>query len=82
MFALTISWFKGWVTPTENKVMAADVVACPAGGEFCQLKGPTDAVTSVLPLNANASYKVLSGPAGAPRERQLDERVGGWPGTG
>jgi len=68
--AVTISWFNG----------------APVGGALtvtfelraCHENGPALDVMSAVPLNANASYSHFSGPAGAPFDRQLTERVGGW----
>ena len=49
----------------------------PVGSTSCQVNGPTLVVMSELPLKANAWNSQLSGPAGAPFERHVFERVGG-----
>lgn len=80
-FACAISWLSGAVIPTGSSV--TEFVVAPVGSGLCQLNGPTDDVMSVLPLNAKAAYKVLSGLLLGPAlERHIVESVGACPGTG
>lgn len=79
--ALAVSWFRGAVVASEFSVTELGAPVCPAGATDAHVNGPTDEVISALPLKAEASYKVLSGPDGAPAERQLVESVVGWLGT-
>lgn len=54
---------------------------CPATFVAWNENGPTLAVMSALPANAEAWYITCSGPAGAPFDKQFGDNVGGWLGT-
>ena len=52
-------------------------VACPVTLTLWNVNGPTLAVMSALPANAEAWYITCSGPAGAPFDKQFGDSVGG-----
>jgi hypothetical protein len=54
------------------------IVVLPVGVTVCQENGPTVEVMSAVPLKAKASKSQLSGPAGAPFDKQEFDNVGGW----
>jgi hypothetical protein len=56
------------------------MLVLPVGFTVCQENGPIVEVMSVLPLKAKASKSQLSGPVGAPFDKQEFDSVGGWVG--